>query len=184
MNSSYQALIAINSAFYDAFSNGNSTEMSEIWSQNENISCIHPGWGSVVGRIAVIRSWQSILANPPAIRCASPQTFINDHSGYVICFEEMGTNRLIATNIFHYEKSGWKLVHHQAGVTRPIDRSEKTSKKLIHWFSEYGKRLRNSCVYNMLNPVRETIKPSSDSKLCLRKWLPKVCVFQTFLKDE
>ena len=132
MNSRHQALIAINSAFYDAFSNGKSTEMSEIWSEKENISCIHPGWGSVVGRIAVIRSWQSILTNPPEIRCASPQTFINDTSGYVICFEEMGNNRLIATNIFHYEKSGWKLVHHQAGVTRPIDRSEKSSGKLIH----------------------------------------------------
>ena len=132
MNSSHQKLIEINSAFYDAFSNGKSTEMSEIWSEKENISCIHPGWGSVVGRVAVIRSWQSILASPPKIRCTSPQAFINDHSGYVICFEEMGGNRLIATNIFHYEKSGWKLVHHQAGVTRPIERSEKLSEKLIH----------------------------------------------------
>lgn len=111
------ALLFANSAFYAAFAARDLEAMDAIWSSREPVSCIHPGWSMLIGRDAVMASWQSILSNPNAPRIsahnASARTF--DSIGYVICHEALQEGFLIATNIFVREGGEWKLLHHQAG---------------------------------------------------------------------
>ena len=93
--------------------------MRQIWSDAEDITCIHPGWGPVTGREAVMRSWETILESPPQINCTEPSGYISGESAYVIAFENLGEGRLIATNVFRLEFDDWRMIHHQAGLPAP-----------------------------------------------------------------
>lgn len=126
------ALLIANDAFYAAFAGGRADLMADIWSSAANITCIHPGWGCVSGREAVLRSWESILANPPDIACKNLQAFTLGDVGYVVCFEALGEGRLIATNFFQRERGEWKMIHHQAGVTRPDSIPSRKTDHQVH----------------------------------------------------
>lgn len=112
------AVLFVNQAFYEAFSDHDIGAMGAIWSCEGPISCVHPGWGALAGRDAVMDSWAAILssADAPRVVCRSPSAFVVGNVAYVICYEEVDSSFLIATNIFAREDVSWRLVHHQAGV--------------------------------------------------------------------
>jgi hypothetical protein len=76
--------------------------MDALWSSRERVSCIHPGWGPLIGRAAVMESWHAILTgpSPPQIEAHQAQAFVAGASAYVICYERVGAAHLIATNVF------------------------------------------------------------------------------------
>jgi len=124
MQSDTQAILAANSDFYTAFATGCAKSMKDLWSQKENITCIHPGWPPLSGQEDVISSWQCILsASPPLVAYSKATVYIHGRVGYVVCCEHLEPGMLVATNIFINENSVWKMVHHQASIV-PIDRDE------------------------------------------------------------
>ncbi len=129
---SLKSLVEANAYFYETFARGDADVMETLWAKREDVTCIHPGWGAVTGRDAVIRSWEMVLENQPNIRCGRPEGFLVGDVGYVICLEELGEGRLVATNLFILEDHHWKLIHHQAGVTRPADNKPASGTHPIH----------------------------------------------------
>jgi len=125
-------LIAANQNFYEALASGDFDEMQRIWSDADDVTCIHPGWGPVVGREAVMRSWETILENPPQITCSEPRAYVSGESAYVIAYENLGEGRLTATNLFRLEADEWKMIHHQAGIARPTPSPESVAKTRMH----------------------------------------------------
>lgn len=131
------AVLFANEAFYRAFTDRDPAAMEAAWSAAEDISCIHPGWAPLLGRAEVLRSWLSILANPqsPSVTARQPRAFVNGDHAYVICYEEIAGEHLIATNLFRLEAEAeggrgrprWRLVHHQSGPTQgsPEDTGEE-----------------------------------------------------------
>jgi len=59
-----RAVLAANEAFYRAFAARDFGRMDGLWATGSFVTCIHPGWGVVRGRDAVIASWRSILESP------------------------------------------------------------------------------------------------------------------------
>jgi ketosteroid isomerase-like protein len=116
------AILAANAAFYAAFSAGTFEELARIWAEDDDISCIHPGWPSLVGRSAVIASWRDILLNPdrPRIRCREPYAIVTGDNGYVLCVEVIGPMALAASNYFKRVGSAWRLIHHQSSPIAQI----------------------------------------------------------------
>ncbi|MDP6565059.1 MAG: nuclear transport factor 2 family protein [Alphaproteobacteria bacterium] len=114
-----EAVLFANEAFYRAFADRDAAAMEDIWADRDELTCIHPGWGALYGREAVIESWQAILGNPqaPAIRCLAATARMHGETAHVICFEEIDGNYLIATNLFIRQGRRWYLVHHQSGPT-------------------------------------------------------------------
>jgi ketosteroid isomerase-like protein len=123
------AVLFMNQAFYEAFSEHDIGAMDAIWSRQDPVSCIHPGWGTLAGRDAVMESWAAILSGPraPAINCRSPSAFVFGRIAYVICYEELESIFMVATNVFAREDASWKLIHHHAGVA-PRPRSASATK--------------------------------------------------------
>ena len=113
------ALLFANEAFYRAFADRDMAAMAELWSERTPVACIHPGWGVLEGRDKVLDSWAAILANPdsPAITCHDATAIVLGDSGFVICYELIDGQFLIATNVFVREGRLWKMVHHQGGPT-------------------------------------------------------------------
>lgn len=111
-----------NERFYRAFHERDADAMDALWARSAPLACIHPGWGPILGRDEVLRSWREILANPetPIVECDAPEVTLLGDVAHVICVErvelpgEDGTALFIATNLFAREDGAWRLVHHQA----------------------------------------------------------------------
>ncbi|KZC97642.1 nuclear transport factor 2 family protein [Oceanibaculum pacificum] len=114
------ALLFANEAFYAAFATRDMGAMEDIWAKRAPVACIHPGWGLLEGREAVMQVWRSILAgnNAPIITPRGAKAFLYGDAGFVTCFESLPEGFLIATNLFVKEDAAWRLVHHQAGPTQ------------------------------------------------------------------
>lgn len=116
--SELDAVLFANEAFYRAFADGDAAAMESLWASRAPVCCIHPGWEAIHERGPVLESWRTVLRDPPAIRCVAPRLYFYADSAFVVCFEEIGGDHLIATNYFVREGGRWKMTHHQAGPTR------------------------------------------------------------------
>ncbi|WP_299396949.1 nuclear transport factor 2 family protein [Pelagibius sp.] len=106
-----------NDTFYFAFQMRDLEAMDRLWSERTAVACIHPGWPAIAGREEVMQSWAAILSNEqaPAITCRGARAYRTGESAFVTCYELIGSNLLVATNVFIREGTDWKMVHHQAG---------------------------------------------------------------------
>ena len=107
-------VLKANREFYRAFADGDCDAMAAIWAETASVTCIHPGWRSILGREKVLASWREILENPPTIACRGEQVIHHGGAAVVLCEEVIEAARLAATNIFVLEADAWRLVHHQA----------------------------------------------------------------------
>lgn len=113
------AVLFANEAFYRAFTDRDIRGMDGVWSQTVAITCLHPGWAPLFGRDEVMASWAAILSAPgaPQVRIHAAHASLYGALASVICFENLGSALLVATNLFVREGSLWKMVHHQSGPT-------------------------------------------------------------------
>ena len=125
------AVLFANDAFYRAFADRDPKAMENLWSDKVPVCCLHPGWGPVFDLQAIFKSWAAILTNPESleIKCRDARAHVYDDFASVICFEELSTATLIATNIFHREGNIWKMIHHQAGPTSAVPSVDEKDEK-------------------------------------------------------
>jgi len=113
-----ETLLFANEAFYRAVTDRDLDMLDALWSITTPASCLHPGWPPLHGRDEVMESWRRIIMGPgpPMIECvAATAHLIDAQVGLVTCYERIGEEWLIATNLFVREGAGWSLFHHQSG---------------------------------------------------------------------
>ena len=121
MTASAELLFA-NEAFYLAFQHRDQAAMEALWATGMPISCTHPGWRTLCGRVEVMSSWAGIFGQPktPGIEVRGAQAREQGGMGLVTCYELLGNNVLCATNVFVREQGQWRIVHHHAGACREL----------------------------------------------------------------
>lgn len=125
-------VLLTNLAFYAAFAERDLEAMAELWAEEADVACLHPGWPLLEGRDEVLESWMRILANPgsPTVRCAQAKARIVGSFAWVTCIEVLEDVQLAATNLFVREGEAWRLVHHQAsplpGRPAPVETVDDT----------------------------------------------------------
>lgn len=118
-------------AFYDALERADLNRLMQIWADDEEIVCVHPGGMRLVGLHAVQESWQEILANGGlSIRPSAP-CVLHSMMGAVHSLVEQitvhGTESsevafCYATNVYHKGPTGWRLVmHHASAAPSQVD---------------------------------------------------------------
>lgn len=122
MSEAYGAVLFANQAFYHAFNSRDLAFMDRIWARTVSVACIHPGWDPLVGREAVMESWEQIFANTSGgtLWPQEERTVVSGDHAYVITYEVIGEQPLIATNLFVREEGEWRMVHHHAGPCQSI----------------------------------------------------------------
>jgi ketosteroid isomerase-like protein len=126
-----ESVLFANDAFYQAFADRDLKAMEDIWASDAPVSCIHPGWAPLFGRDEVMRSWAAIISAPgaPDITCHGARARLYGDTAFVICFERIGDEFLIATNNFVRDGRLWRICHHQSGPTNgappPEDEDER-----------------------------------------------------------
>ena len=110
-------ILEANTAFYEAFKEKDIELMNDVWAEEHEVICIHPGWQALCGREAIMSSFDRIMKGPrpPEIECVDPMVFLQGDLGVVICSERLGDSTLVATNMFLREGDAWVMVHHHAG---------------------------------------------------------------------
>jgi ketosteroid isomerase-like protein len=120
------AILAINAAYYRAFSSGDFAAMSRIWGE-DGVSCVHPGWPALIGRDDILESYRGILESRNRVRIAHQDdvAIIVGDEGRVLCVEIVEGAALAATNIYRRIGGAWRMVHHQASpIAMGADESE------------------------------------------------------------
>ena len=112
----------INVEFYEAFESLDNVRMDRLWSQQEYVTCIHPGWNLRVGWPAVRDSWVLIFNNTFSMKFALTeiQVQVAGDMAWVICTENITSrqgemnqeSQVLATNLYERVEQGWKIIHH------------------------------------------------------------------------
>jgi len=113
----------VEAAFYDALARSDLEAMMAVWSEDEEVLCIHPGGPRVQGLAAVRESWRELFAGGPRLDVRVSQGIIQNfmmvavHS--VLEFVTLeGDDQLgppmIATNVYSRGPDGWRMVVHHA----------------------------------------------------------------------
>jgi ketosteroid isomerase-like protein len=113
-------------AFYEAFERGDVAAMMDVWADDDEIFCIHPGGARHVGPGAVRGAWEEILASATRLRFQLEQQlfFVSTSMAVQSVFEYLQVNDeaqlrgpAVATNIYTRTPSGWRMLSHHAAPT-------------------------------------------------------------------
>ena len=130
---------AVNEAFYHAFESADLDTMTDLWIDDEESLCVHPGAMPMRGTKAINRSWALIMANTPYIQffLTDVEVSVLGDVASVTCTENVLTAdemtdegsfngaKAVATNVLVRTDQGWRLwIHHASPVMSGGDHEE------------------------------------------------------------
>ena len=116
-------------AFYESFEQGDIAAMMAVWSDDDEIFCIHPGGPRNVGPAAVRGAWEEIFGGPARLKFQLEQQlfFVGASIAVQSVFEYLQVDDetklrgpAIATNIYTRTAGGWRILAHHAAVAPTV----------------------------------------------------------------
>jgi uncharacterized protein (TIGR02246 family) len=118
----------IEQEFYEALQSGDVERLMAVWSDDDDIVCVHPGGPRVVGPGAIRAAFDSIFSN--GVVDARPEKVrrLNTHASavhsvleHVRMMTEEGPREgwVVATNVYLKTAQGWRMVAHHASPGAP-----------------------------------------------------------------
>lgn len=120
-------------AFYQAFEAKDLDAMMSTWAEDEEIVCIHPGRGRLVGYEAVRAGWEQIFSGDGRMSFRLDEVIAIETVGLALqsALEQItlgGEGRVygtaIATNVFMRTPSGWRIVTHHASAAPDVPNND------------------------------------------------------------
>jgi ketosteroid isomerase-like protein len=116
--------------FYDALARGDIEQLMAVWADDDEIVCVHPGGGRVVGPGAIRASFEAIFANgaiPVTPEQVHRLAWLGGSLHHLVERIEIttpeGTQQawVMATNVYLKGPQGWRLAAHHAspGMAAP-----------------------------------------------------------------
>ena len=134
----------VESAFYEAIEQGQLDALMTVWSDDDEIVCVHPNGQRLVGHSAIRDSWQGILgANrnlqvnlARSVRWTSMLMSVHSVIEQVTIDggdpSERGTLTLAATNVFVRGADGWRLLSHHSSAISDSPDQESAPLRTLH----------------------------------------------------
>jgi ketosteroid isomerase-like protein len=134
-------------AFYEALERADFDAMMEVWSDDDEVCCIHPGGPRLTGYEQVRENWSQIFKSGQRLQVhLSDQVIV---SGVMFSLHSLHENILVrgeggitgarsivvASNVFLRGASGWRMVlHHGSPAPPPVVRREipLEAPKILH----------------------------------------------------
>jgi ketosteroid isomerase-like protein len=123
----------IEQQFYEALQRGDIDRLMAVWSDDEEISCVHPGGPRVVGAAAIRSAFEAIFANGAVNARPEKVRRLLTHSSAVhsvlehiqiMTTEGPQSAWVVATNVYLKGAQGWRLVAHHASPGSPREMQE------------------------------------------------------------
>jgi len=110
-------------AFYDAFVRRNLEAMMEVWSDDDDSYCVHPGGARITGLENIRQSWRQIFAGGQELRFSLRDArhihtmMLAVHSVYEhisVAGQSRAPQPVVATNVYQRTERGWRMIAHHA----------------------------------------------------------------------
>lgn len=124
---------------YAAMQGGDLERLMAVWSDDDEISCVHPGGSRLAGAAAIRASFEAMFANGRIAVEPRQVCRVESHSSAVHSVIERVRVQtpqgeqfawVVATNVYLKSAEGWRLVAHHASpgsATEPEDLAEAAS---------------------------------------------------------
>ena len=136
MSTIYTSAEEAEDAFYEAIGRGDIDAIMQVWSDEEEIVCIHPTGQRLTGSTAIRESWQTIFSTNANLTVHAQRVIcwqsaiIAVHSVTEVLFvgdDPTPHGPVLSTNVFQRGANGWRLLsrHTSAGAeSTPTDGNE------------------------------------------------------------
>jgi len=120
-------------ALYEAMRRGDLDGLMSLWSDDDEICCIHPGGKRLVGAPAIRASFEAIFGNGAIDAEPHRVHRLESHSSAVHSVLERIRVRtaqgeqfawVVTTNVYLKSADGWKLVAHHASPGTAVDAND------------------------------------------------------------
>lgn len=131
---------AVELAYYDALNRADVDALMDLWADDDQIACIHPGAARLIGYLAIRTSWEDILSQGAVDIKYHLISSVNNmltavhhvvedtrHGGRI-----QPEIHIIATNVYIKTERGWKILLHHASVAPGAIPVESTQHTLLH----------------------------------------------------
>ena len=127
MSTIYTSAEEAEDAFYEAIGRGDLDAIMQVWSDEEEIVCIHPTGQRLTGSTAIRESWQTIFSTNANLTVHAQRAIcwqsavIAVHSVTEVLFvgdDPTPHGPMLSTNVFQRSANGWRLIsrHTSTGV--------------------------------------------------------------------
>ena len=128
-------------AFYQALAQGDIDALMAVWSEDEEVVCVHPGGPRIVGLAAVRDTWRQILSGGSTLKIDVSQAVVSASAMMAMhcVFERVAGEgslqsgpTLAATNVYVRGPNGWRMVlHHASPIPEQADFGD-LSPRVVH----------------------------------------------------
>ena len=110
-------------AFYEALERSDLDAMMQVWSEDEEIVCVHPAGQRLAGQEQVREAWRQLFAGGPSMRVQIVQRVVvtgmmiavhSVHEVITVAGEARPRPAVVATNVYLRTAAGWRMVVHHA----------------------------------------------------------------------
>lgn len=130
------------SLFYEALQRGDIDLLMSCWAEEDDIVCVHPGGGRLVGAAAIRAAFDAMFAQgtlritiSQIHRIQSVTSAVHNVTERVEVMLPDGVHSayLLATNVYHRTPEGWRLVaHHASAGASPTDTLATEAPSMLH----------------------------------------------------
>lgn len=130
------------SAFYEALERADLEAMMDVWAEDEEIVCIHPGGQRLTGYDQVRDSWAQILAGRQRLQVhISNQVCTHGmmlaihslHENILVVGESSSRSPVVCTNVYMRTGNGWRmLMHHASPAPAVLPARSADGPKILH----------------------------------------------------
>ena len=113
----------VEAQFYEALQRGDLDKLMSVWAEDDEVVCVHPGGGRVIGQAAIRASFEAIFGNG-GVPVMPEQLHRLQHMGTalhhlveridVVTEQGRQTAWVLATNVYVKTAQGWRLAAHHA----------------------------------------------------------------------
>lgn len=113
----------VEAEFYEALHAGDVDRMMACWADEDDIVCVHPGGGRLVGEAPIRAAFEGLFENGPVLARPSEVRRVESLTSAVHSVVELlevqtpdGPRQatVMATNVYQKTAQGWRMVAHHA----------------------------------------------------------------------
>ena len=132
-------------AFYEALERSDLDAMMAVWSEDDDIVCVHPSGQRLAGQEQVREVWRQMFAAGPNMRVKISQQVVvagvmlavhSVHENFVVEGDPRPTPTVLATNVYMRTAAGWRMIVHHASPApaqaEPAAPTRKGPPKTLH----------------------------------------------------
>jgi uncharacterized protein (TIGR02246 family) len=130
-------------AFYEALERSDLEAMMTVWSEDEDIVCVHPAGQRLAGQAQVREAWRQMFAGGPGMRVRITQQVViagvmleahSVHENITVAGEQRPRPPMVATNVYLRTAAGWRMIVHHASPApaEPAAEPASAAPKILH----------------------------------------------------